>query len=222
MLAGMRYLAFVLVAGCGFSPLDKPVVEDDQQPLDDASTHDGTTVMDAMVDAKVFLDAPLVAFDPAMCPAGYAVNNITVEPNSRYRLIANGATLKTHDADCNDDHPGWTHLVTLETNTEGQQIRDNLTNNIFYVGAVQLRNQAASNAGWFLVTGAAMPATWQTGQPNDNGGGENNEQNFAAADSGQDGRLNDVSGGFNYSAVCECDGLPVPAEMAKAISDSAP
>ena len=74
----------------------------------------------------------------------------------------------------------------------------------------------------FLVTGGAMPATWQGGQPNDNGGGEDNEQNFAAADNGGDGRLNDVSGGFGYRAVCECDGNAIPANIAMAIQQSAP
>jgi Lectin C-type domain len=221
----MRYVVLVLVWGCGFSPLATMGAEDDQQPppLDDASSqHDGSIVMDARADAQVFLDAPVAEFDPALCPAGYAVNNVTVEPSSRYRLIAAGRTLKVHDADCDDDHPGWTHLVTLESNTEGQQIRDHMTNKTFYVGAVQLRNQAQTNASWFLVTGDPMPATWQTGQPNDNGGSENNEQNFAAADSANDGRLNDVSGSYSYYAVCECDGKPVPAEMANAIADSAP
>ena len=223
----MRFVVFVVLAGgCGFSPLAPAGAEDDQQPpLDDASSqHDGSIGLDARVDvdAQVVLDGSVADFDPAMCPVGYAVNNVTVEPSSRYRLIPTGRTLKAHDADCNDDHPGWTHLVTLESNTEGQQIRDHMTNSIFYVGAVQLRNQVQTTANWFLVTGDPMPATWQIGQPNDNGGGENNAQNFAAADSGSDGRLNDVSGSYGYAAVCECDGKPVPAAIATAIADSAP
>ena len=62
------------------------------------------------------------------------------------------------------------------------------------------------------------PALWQTGQPNDNNsGGENNEQNFAAADDGT-GLLNDVSGNNTYRGVCECDGLPIPPAVANVIA----
>jgi hypothetical protein len=203
---------YVMLAGCGFAPTASQAIDaHDAEPIDAPDAH----VIDGPPDAAVF--------DPALCPVGYAQNGVTASPMSRYRLIDTTAVFAVQNADCNDDHPGWTHLVAIDTPTEGQQIRDNMTTSTFYVGAVQMRNETQVATAWFLFTGPPVPAaTWQGSEPNDNNGSENNEQNLAAADSSSSGNLNDVAGTFMYRAVCECDGIAIPSTIATAIQDNTP
>jgi hypothetical protein len=202
-VATMRAVWLILCAGCSFT---LPA----EHAIDDGKPADGPTngAADASIDAAVF--------DPAQCPAGYANNGITASPDSRYRLIDSDAAFATHHVDCNDDKTGWTHLVVLDTVQEAQQIRAIITTRTYYAGVVQPRSSGQPGAGWLLFNGAGMATgLWQSGQPNDNSGSENNEQNFAAADDGT-GLLNDVSGTTSYRGVCECDGKPIP----KSVSDT--
>lgn len=175
-----------------------------------------------MADGGPTADGNTSAFDPALCPSGYDNNGIDASPQSRYRLISATAPVATQNADCNDDYPGWTHLVVLDSSTEGQQLRDNLTSSPFYVGAVQDRNQSRTYRGWHQFTGGSVPMIWQNFQPNDGDNFENNRENFAAADSSFNGHLNDVRGDSNLQAICECDGNPIPADIAATIAANAP
>jgi len=201
----MRAAWLILCAGCSFTlPAEKSI--DDGKPADGPT--DGPA--DAPIDA---------AFDPAQCPSGYANNGITAAPNSRYRLIDTDAPFSTHHVDCNDDAVGLTHLVVLDTVQEAQQIRAIITTRTYYAGVVQPMSSGQPGAGWLLFNGVGISTgLWQSGQPNDNNSGsENNEQNFAAADDGS-GLLNDVSGTTSYRGVCECDGHPIPQSVSDAIA----
>jgi hypothetical protein len=205
----------VLASACGFTPnpdsVDASTSHPDAHDPIDAGPHV------TPIDAKVFLDAMTPpAFDPTMCPTGYSNNTVTASPNSRYRVINQGAGFTTHFTTCMNDHPGWTHLVVLDTTLEATEIHTALGNNPYYVGAVQPPDQATEGTGWLQVTGETVPAElWQAGQPNDNGDNiENNEQNVTAADDST-GLMNDVSGSFEYLGVCECDGKSIaPAALA--------
>jgi len=192
----MRPLVLLMCAGCSF---DLPATRaTDGNPIDN-----GGTPTEAGMEAAVF--------NPAQCPSGYSNDGITASPDSRYRFIDLTDPFATHYNDCNDDMVGWTHLVVLETAQEAQQIRAIITSTTYYAGVVQERSASAANAGWLELTGRSLQTPlWQTDQPNDNNsGGEQNEQNLAAADDGS-GLLNDVSGSSNYRGICECDGHAVP------------
>jgi hypothetical protein len=217
----MRRFVLVLgLAACGFTPNQAPADashDPDASHLIDAREFHDAHVFD---DAHVFMDAmtPPV-FDPTLCPSDYSNNSITSSPNTRYRIIPDMHGFVAQNADCNDDHPGWTHLFVIDSITEAQQIKSHL-GQPYYVGAVQPRDSSGAAIGWLAFTGAAVdPSFWQGGQPNDNDFTpfENNDQNFAAADD-TTGLLNDVSGSFQYQAVCECDGLPVSTAAAQAIA----
>ena len=218
----MKLIAVIMLAGCGFTPSqgtsDAPASGSDGH----GGGSDAGVIRDAheFLDAHVFMDAPAVTpFDPAMCPADYTNNTITASPNTRYKILSDMATVKAQSDECNADHPGWTHLAVLDTVQEAQQIHSHMGGNFYYVGAVQPVSQATPNSGWLQLTGAAVPsAMWQTGQPNDNGGGiETNAQNFAAVDDSS-GLMNDVNGAFQYQAVCECDGLAISAAALTALN----
>jgi len=165
------------------------------------------------------MDAPAVTpFDPAMCPAGYSNTTISASPNTRYKILTSMATLKMQSDLCNADHPGWTHLIVLDTVLEAQQIHSHMNGNFYYVGAVQPPNQASPATGWLQLTGADVSTDlWQQFQPNDNNNSESNEQNFAAVDDST-GLMNDVNGTFQYQAVCECDGQPISAAALAALN----
>jgi hypothetical protein len=213
----MKWLALIALGGCGFTPSQSPSDAPASGP-DGHGGADAAVIRDAHVfsDAHVFLDAPAVTpFDPAQCPVAYTNNTITASPNTRYKILTDMATLKSQSDECNADHPGWTHLVVLDTVAEAQQIHSHMGGNFYYVGAVQPPGQATPGAGWLQLTGAAVPdALWQSGQPNDNGNSENNEQNFTAVDDST-GLMNDVNGAYQYQAVCECDGQAItPAALA--------
>jgi hypothetical protein len=207
----------VLASACGFTPNSASVDAHTSSHPDAHEPIDGGPHVTPM-DAKVFLDAMTPpAFDPTMCPMGYSNNTVTASPNSRYRVINQAADFTTNFTACMNDHPGWTHLVVLDTVMEATQIHAALGGNPYYVGAVQPQDQATVGTGWLQLTGEAVPTDlWQPSQPNDNGGdnSENNEQNLTAADDSS-GLMNDVSGSFQYLGVCECDGKPIaPAALA--------
>lgn len=215
----MKLAIAALCAGCSFSPGTAP--SDGQRDGTTARPDSRGDTIDAAPDAKPFLDAPAQSFDPAQCPATYTNNTITSSPNSRYRILGGQQHgFATQYATCNADHPGWTHLVTLSSTDEADQIEAGLDGNQFYVGAVQPADRATPATGWLGFDGQPVPAElWQDDQPNDNADGvENNDQNVAAVDN-RSGRLNDVGGSYQFFAVCECDGIAVPQAVADAIAD---
>lgn len=222
----MKAVALIALAtACGFKP--NPSATDSSVPDPDAPPHhqdDAHVFEDAHEyhDAHVYMDAmEQPVFDVTLCPSDYSNTTITSSPGSRYKIITGQQTFAIQNADCNDDHAGWTHLFVIDSITEAQQIRSHV-GQAYYVGAVQPHDSADVDAGWLSFTGAAVdPTFWQNGQPNDDDQSfnldETNEQNFAAVDDSS-GLLNDVSGAFQYQAVCECDGLPVSAAAAAAIA----
>ncbi|MEO6774859.1 MAG: hypothetical protein ABI467_17945 [Kofleriaceae bacterium] len=214
----MRAAALILIAGCGFAPAQSAT--DAPAGAAGDANRDGS-VADAREphDARVVMDAALPApFDPALCPADYTNNTISASPNTRYKILTDMATFKSQSDECNADHPSWTHLVVLDTVLEAQQIHAHLDGNFYYVGAVQPPGQATPATGWLQLTGAPVPAAlWQASQPNDNGGAEDNEQNFAAVDDST-GLINDVDGAYQYQAVCECDGQAISAAALAALA----
>jgi hypothetical protein len=211
----MKLVAIMFVSACGFSP-SAVGVDADHHPMIDARQIDAH--VNPPPDAFVFEDAPAqVVFDPASCPIGYTNNTVTASPNSRYRVVGVAANFLAQNTLCNADHPGWTHLVVLDTTQEATEIHAAMGGNPYYVGAVQPPDQQTPGTGWLLFTGEAVPTDlWQTNQPNDNGDAENNEQNFAAADDSS-GLMNDVSGVYSYLAVCECDGNPLAPDVVTAL-----
>jgi hypothetical protein len=217
----MRWGVLVIATGCGFrgpligdAPLiDAPAVDimdgPDNMPdaADDALAD--ALLVDAMADAMAdaMIDAPLVV-DAPMCPATYALTIGT----SRYRVIATDAVVGTQNTDCNDDQPGRTHLVALDSLGEMTALIPLLgpppPSGQWFVGNFQKASQATTTAGWLLITGGALPAgLWAPGQPDDLGGatGEDNTQNISSIQS--DG-LHDNTATITGGGVCECDGKP--------------
>lgn len=212
MVVVVRVLA-VFLAGCGFQVRAEVI---DAAPSDadrDSALIDAAP--DAMIDAMV--DAPADAPN-LVCPVEYTVT--VTGSMSKYRISSTNGTFAQHHASCNDDLAGATHLAVFDSVGELDQITSLLTQvpqpsgGRFYVGAVQMMNQTTTGAGWLHFTGGAVPAMlWQGGQPDDNGDSEtDHDQQLAALDSGE--RMNDVSGGFSYGAVCECDGKMIDPTVA--------
>lgn len=163
--------------------------------------------------------AILDAFDVAGCPSAYAI----VGQTSRYRVISEGQKAWEHSDDCNDDLPGATHLVALDTDAEVAAIQSvvedsgNLNNNKAWVGGVQPRMQVAVGLGWLSVTGGPMITTaWEGDEPNDGGGNEDSGENFVGYERGRTGLI-DFPSGDTLGGICECDGKPVDAVARAAI-----
>jgi len=154
---------------------------------------------------------------PVICPATYDV--VLDGSTSRYRIITSPAVFRTHHATCNQDLPGATHLVALETAGEVNALGARLATDTatYYVGAVQAPNQAATDVAWSVFTGGPLPSgLWSSGQPDDSPNpGENNEDNLAAIDSTH--LLLDAGGTLFYGAVCECDGKAIDPAVASLI-----
>lgn len=216
-LGDLTAMLAIAMSACGFAPQAYAV--DGRDRLDAAtSDSDGSSILpDGQV---VTPDAPpATPFDLAMCPASYSSALTSTMTLSRYRLTPSG-TAKNLEAACEADHPGWTHLMVLDVATEGSQMAHALDPAVvFWVGAVQPKNQASVSAGWSWFSGAAVPASaWSPSQPNDNNDGtENNDQNFAYVDSFS-GTLNDSAPTYSFNGICECDGVPVPANVATMIA----
>jgi hypothetical protein len=225
----MRATAVIVILGaCGFNrgeaAIDGPPgTGDDASGGGDGPVSDGPPGPDAPVgepdapppppDATV--DANTTVFDPSLCPAGYS--QWSGSPNgSQYRLIATGGSFSAQNADCADDHAGWTHIVVLDSTGEAALMKSSLTGGYILVGVVQAPSQATPGAGWFELTGDAMvPTMWGGGQPNDGGDDvENNEQNVGAMQVDVTDLINDVEASFQVGTVCECDGRPVDPTVA--------
>jgi hypothetical protein len=154
------------------------------------------------------------AFDPAQCPASYSP---LLPGSTRYRLLTEGGGAWKQIDICNNDLPGATHLVILETNAELKDAAELLrpaTNESMWVGGVQRRSATAPKEAWIGFDSAPIPDLfWASDQPDDTpspGGSESLCEQFAQLMFGYDGLVDNdleaVSG-----ALCECDG--------KALSD---
>jgi hypothetical protein len=201
---------WLLVAACSYQPVRQ----------------DGDVVADSApvgIDAEVVADAdpPVDAFVPARdCPSGYDV--VIAGQTSRYRVITTGRRSWEHGDDCIDDELGHTHLVAIDDQAELDGIEalvdatGNLASNKAWIGGVQLRGQATPADGWLAVTGGPLLAIFNPGEPNDNGGTEDNQENFVGLERGRQG-LVDFPNNDNLGAICECDGKPVHPQAAAAV-----
>ena len=183
--------------------------------IDDTSVAGGGDAPPGTADATIADAAPpdAVQFSPEMCPVGYG-DTIASVPGSRYRRNNNNVPFAMHHADCNDDAPGWTHLMVPDTLAESMTAAGWNPGRIKYVGVVQAPAQLALDAGWFRFSGEPNVIEWDTfgNEPNDNDGVENGENQLAAILS--QGDLFDVGGATDYSAICECDGRGIDPTVA--------
>lgn len=223
-----RALLLVAVAGCSFSISGGPEAtgntdgpRDDTVVIADAS---GDGAIDAAIDADIdaAIDAPMIdafVFTPSLCPAAYD-RTTPSSPGSRYRVITTSAAFAAHHADCNNDHVGWTHLVTFDTQNEAGAVGAMVASGFFYAGIVQAPNQTAINQGWRLFTGGALATAWSQGgsfnQPEDaEDYVEDGEESLVVSNTS--GLIYDVSGASSYRAACECDGLAIDPTVAAMI-----
>jgi hypothetical protein len=184
----------------------------------------GTTICTATDAAESDSDAipPDSSFKiPGDCPAGY--NVMISATSSRYRIIANTTGEQNqfwnHDTACAADIPGATHLATLDSFTERDQLALQLASGLYYVGAVQKPTAMFPPLAWIGFDGAQVPgALWAPAEPDDLGGVEadHNEQ-VAILDSSMG--LFDVTGLSLAGAICECDGIPVAATARMYVTD---
>ncbi len=210
-----------VLAGCGF----RVTVGTDNRPVDDAVVIDAEVDAppdepDAAIDASV-VDAPWSAAD---CPINYiAVGNQL----TRYRLDVTAIGVRAHHDVCSGEGQ---HLVVIETQQEASALRQFIDGTqglpttsfgpMVYIGAAQRPNQALRDAGWFSATGPFNHAFWNTNEPNDGTGGENNEENFAAIWRDQN-LLVDLDHDIPIAGLCECDGKEITLEY-KALIEAAP
>jgi hypothetical protein len=122
-----------------------------------------------------------------------------------------------------DDTPGATHLAVLGDLAETMAIQHlvdtftlGIAGNATYIGGVQLQNQHTPDTGWLSITGGAMFAAWDHGEPNDADGTENSQEQFVALGVGRAYDV-DYAGATALGAVCECDGNRVSNEAAALI-----
>jgi len=149
---------------------------------------------------------------PPACPTSYTTTLSST--TSRYRVLATAAAFGTHHTACNGHLTGATHLASLETAAEINELRGVLAAlgaNQYYVGVVQQPNSPTTTSNWFVLTGAQLPSGF-FGNSNDDAPGENNEENLGALNTGD--LLHDVTGDVAYPAVCECDGKAIDATVA--------
>jgi hypothetical protein len=198
------------LAGCGFK------AEPAAQSIDAPAAGLGNDTGSATVDAPS-------GFSLASCPATYTA--ITGAP-SRYRVIMAGAKIADQITACNADLAGATHLVVVSSADELTAIvayfktlaAGMVHNDTFWVGAVQLRDQPQPNVGWLgFDDNPVVVGLWKTGEPNDNGGGENNDENFAALKRDDTG-ISDTGSGNTEGALCECDGVAIGPQAMAAIT----
>jgi hypothetical protein len=207
-------LLFAL-AGCGYTHGTVPDSPSDSGPIDGDGGDEGSDASDGGGDTSDALTA--------LCPIGYDVAIGT----SRYRIINTNAVFRVqHDA-CRTDTPGTPHLVALDSVAEMNALMPILLMQnpqadlgSYFVGGVQMTNQATPAAGWLLITGEPLPAgLWDipSAQPDDQGGaaGEDNYQNIAALHSAD--TLHDHIGSTPSGAVCECDGKAIDPTAAALI-----
>ena len=190
-------MLLVSVAGCRFEP---------------------QVAVDARAD-----DAPV--FEPVRdCPATYDVT--LGARSSRYRFILTANRAWEASDDCNDDQPAFTHLIAFDDMAEvaEAQAQVNLTpglpGNVAWVGGVQLRMQPDPMTGWLSVTGGALVAgPWSPNEPDDEGSGEGNDEQFVGLEPNRGGMV-DYPNNRDHGGLCECDGKPLDAAAAAAIDAS--
>jgi hypothetical protein len=201
----MRLACLVLATGCGFQA--------QAAALDDTS---------ATLDAS---------FNLATCPVGY---DVVLPGPSRYRLIATAAHADLQITACNNDLPGRTHLVVLDSVPElvaVSMLLDNeapgaIAGDSIWIGGVQQRTALLPADNWLGFDDLPLIANqWAVPtEPNDGGGPlattelDHGEQ-FVSIKRGKR-YFSDTSRATSYGALCECDGKPVGTLAAAAITSN--
>jgi hypothetical protein len=195
----MRVAWIALIAGCGFHGL-APVVE-------------GASVADA-------------GFDAATCPTSY---DVALPGPARYRLIPDGHPAWIQSDACALDLPGATHLAVLTTSDEIAAVGALVTTpprpiagNAVFVGAVQQRTATQPGDGWLWFDGEPVTSGWGGAEPNDRGDGEaDHDEQFVKIEKAKP-YLTDTAGSDSNAALCQCDGKPIAASAASAITANRP
>src|SRR3954468_20283462 len=197
----MRVAWIVLIAGCGFETHASTGVGEQSAPIPDAGA------------------------EAVICPASYGVQ--LPGSGSRYRLIPDGRAAWTQSDACIADLPGATHLVVLESKAELDgatalvgAATTVLAGNAIWVGAVQQASAMQPAQGWLWLDGTAVTG-WGGVEPNDRGGQENREEQFARIEKGKL-YLQDSAGSGKNSALCEGEGKPIVPAAVTAIAAARP
>jgi len=168
---------------------------------------------------------PDSGFDYAQCPASY---NVQLFGPTRYRLIPEGNSAWQQSDTCMVDLPGATHLVVLETMPEVMAVSifvdtspTIIAGNAVWVGGVQQRTEQLPDFGWLAFDGAPLIAAWAAGEPNDGGSELDHSEQFVVLERTRR-YLADRAGITSFGALCECDGKPVAAGAADAITANRP
>ncbi len=158
------------------------------------------------------------------CPSSYTIT--VASSASQYRVVTTNAPWWDHQATCQADLPGMTHLVVFDSVAEQTEVSSQLaaiasppTSGWYAVGAVQTMNQPNPGAGWRWLTGGPVATAWATGKPDDGGGGgETNQRNLAAIAPAL-GLLDIQTQWFSpaVGAICECDGRATDGTVASQI-----
>lgn len=207
-----RGVLVMMLTGCSFSARMAPAVGD----AAGSSTSAGA---DAAGDTAGVDAPPPVPITG--CPSNYTLQ--VASSASWYRVETSGVWWDVR-RNCEQDQPGRTHLVVLDTTAEQVEVTALVSNlspppgGMWHVGAVQDMNQAVPASGWHWLTGGPVAATgWSIGEPDDGNGTETNKCNLAVLDPGS-GLLMDVdslsSNPPDAGALCECDGQPISSAVA--------
>ena len=157
------------------------------------------------------------AFDASACPSTYTI--VSNGLASRYRFVKVARAVDLQAFDCRDDLPSGTHLVAIDSSFELGFLRSELDgmaeqalpSNRAWIGAVQLETATTPDDDWFSITGGSLLDAWNGGEPNDNFGTEDGEEQFVVVERGRN--LIDAPGRDGYGAICECDGRDGDAEL---------
>jgi hypothetical protein len=167
-------------------------------------------------------DAPLViGFDYARCPASY---NAALPGPTRYRLLIDGHRAWEHSDACNLDVPGATHLAVVDTTDELAAMvaflaqANGIAHDGIWLGGVQRRTALQPGEAWIGFDDSPLPVElWDRNEPNDGGGTETDHlEQFTMLEHAHTA-LTDVNGSVNSGALCECDGVPLNADVVATI-----
>lgn len=191
----------VLTVGCGFTPSGLGPEDGDGGRPTDAPATDGATpvVVDAaiLIDAAIPIDAP-AQFDPETCPGNYG-DQVGL---SRYRRLGGDNDVLSHNADCNDDSAGRTHLLVPSSSAEVDALRDWLCPGgacrQHWVGVYAL-----DGVNYVSVTGETPYFRWDNGEPGD----FDTPPTAVEFNAGDDAMIDlFMFQGARFPAICECDG----------------
>ena len=171
-------------------------------------------------------DTPDASFDYARCPGSY---NVSLPGPSRYRLITAGHPVGEQSDACNQDLPGATHLVVIETPKELTDVEAFVRNlgpgtagNALWIGGVQRRTAVLPSDAWLGFDGNPLIHGWGGGEPNDKGGGESqHDEQFVKMQKDKPYFI-DATGTDAIGALCECDGKAVATSAVEAFLASRP